>query len=77
MQAKITSLLKVCSQLHQLIFTYVLSSAATGNSASWNKGDKGFVAINRNGDLSEYFDTGLPSGDYCNVMQVRNLMCFD
>ena len=38
--------------------------------AAFSRGDRGFIAINRDGDapLSETLDTGLPAGRYCNVL---------
>ena len=64
--------LRDSTQFHQLTsLKYVFCPpTATGNHASWNKGDKGFVAMARNGDLSGTFYTGLPAGSYCNVIQV-------
>ena len=40
-----------------------------GNQAAWRRGDKGFVAISNHNFLDRTFYTGLPPGDYCNVIE--------
>lgn len=40
-----------------------------GNRIAFSRGERGFVAINRTGQsLSTTLQTGLPSGEYCNVV---------
>ena len=41
-----------------------------GNKAAWRRGSKGFVAMSNDGPFTNTFFTGLPAGDYCNVIQV-------
>ena len=58
------------------------SKAVAGTSASywWSEGNqvavgregKGFFVATNHGGLSRTFPTGMPSGDYCNVVQVTN-----
>ncbi|XP_076311371.1 alpha-amylase-like isoform X1 [Tachypleus tridentatus] len=40
-----------------------------GNQAVWRRGNKGFVAMTNQGGLRKSFYTGLPSGQYCNIIQ--------
>jgi alpha-amylase len=41
-----------------------------GNQIAFGRGDRGFVVINRSDvDLSRAFDTDLPAGRYCDVLQ--------
>ncbi len=40
-----------------------------GNQAAWRRGNKGFVAISNHNYLDQTFNTGLPAGDYCNVIE--------
>ncbi|MFC6556574.1 alpha amylase C-terminal domain-containing protein [Nonomuraea cavernae] len=40
-----------------------------GNQTAWGRGDKGYVVINRtDGTLSREFDSSLPAGVYCDVI---------
>ena len=39
-----------------------------GNQAAWRRGNKGFIAINNHNYLDRTLYTGLPPGDYCNVI---------
>ncbi|MCG5217920.1 carbohydrate binding domain-containing protein [Streptosporangium soli] len=40
-----------------------------GNQTAWGRGDKGYVVINRtSGTLSREFDSSLPAGTYCDVI---------
>lgn len=40
-----------------------------GNAIAFSRGSKGFIAINNEGyGVSERFQTGLPAGDYCDVI---------
>lgn len=42
-----------------------------GNQIAFGRGDRGFVVINREDgpDLSRDFQTGLPEGNYCNIIE--------
>ncbi len=40
-----------------------------GNKAAWSRDDKGFIFITNEGSFQGSLQTGLPSGDYCNVIQ--------
>ena len=40
-----------------------------GNKAAWSRGGKGFIAISNEGEWSGTFQTGMPAGQYCNVIQ--------
>jgi alpha-amylase len=40
-----------------------------GNKAAFSRGNKAFVAITNEGLLDRTFYTGLPAGDYCNVIE--------
>ena len=40
-----------------------------GNKAAFSRGSKAFVAITNEGTLDRTFHTGLPAGDYCNVIE--------
>lgn len=41
----------------------------SGNQAAWRRGFKGFIALTNQPPLDELMATGLPAGDYCNVIQ--------
>ena len=36
---------------------------------AFSRGNKGFFAITNHGSMTETLSTGLPAGDYCNVIQ--------
>jgi len=40
-----------------------------GNAAAWARGDRGFFAITNEGGMNQWMQTGLPAGQYCNVIQ--------
>jgi alpha-amylase len=40
-----------------------------GNKAAFSRGNKAFVVITNEGTLDRTFFTGLPAGDYCNVIE--------
>ena len=40
-----------------------------GNKAAWSRGGQGFIAISNEGEWSGTFQTGMPAGQYCNVIQ--------
>lgn len=40
-----------------------------GNKAAFSRGNKAFIAITNEGTLDRTFQTGLPPGDYCNVIE--------
>ena len=45
-----------------------------GNKAAWSRGGKGFIAISNEGEWSGTFQTGMPAGQYCNVIKVRDVV---
>jgi alpha-amylase len=40
-----------------------------GNKAAFSRGNKAFIVITNEGTLDRTFYTGLPAGDYCNVIE--------
>ncbi|MBP2437392.1 carbohydrate binding domain-containing protein [Microbacterium amylolyticum] len=42
------------------------------NAIAFGRGDKGYVAINRGGNLNRTFTTSLPDGEYYNVITAEN-----
>jgi len=40
-----------------------------GNKAAFSRGNKAFIVITNEGTLDRTFSTGLPPGDYCNVIE--------
>jgi len=42
-----------------------------GSAIAFSRGDKGTVAINRGGELTQSFSTGLPDGEYYNVISAK------
>ncbi len=45
-----------------------------GNQVAWSRGGRGFVALTWHGGMSNRLQTGLPTGDYCNVIQGKYVM---
>ena len=43
----------------------------SGNRVAWSRGGRGFIALSNEGPMMETLQTGLPPGDYCNVIQGR------
>nr|CAH0102955.1 unnamed protein product [Daphnia galeata] len=39
-----------------------------GNAVAFSRGNKGFFAMAKEGSMSEYLQTGLPAGSYCNII---------
>ncbi|GMI33594.1 hypothetical protein TrRE_jg11282 [Triparma retinervis] len=54
------------------------AASSDGNGIAFSRGDAAFVAINRSGgDWSDSFQTSLPAGTYCNVMQSDDVSSCD
>ncbi|CAG0887414.1 unnamed protein product [Darwinula stevensoni] len=39
-----------------------------GDDVAFSRGDKGFFAISKSGSMDRVFQTGMPEGTYCNVI---------
>lgn len=46
-------------------------SNGSGNAIAFSRGDKGTVAINRGDQFTQTFETGLPDGEYYNVIAAK------